>query len=180
MRFIRSDRGAALVEFAFIFSLMLMIAIGTFEWGMGFRDRLSVSQSVREGARVGAAMGDRSDADCATIEASAGSLAAIGDNAVKELWIYQSDVNGTVSGFRQIYRPAAGTDDPLTLTCSGGWYPIEQTWPESTRDNAGPVRDWIGVKVVLDHEWKTGFLWWQGTVQWEEKVVMHLEPRVVS
>jgi len=180
MRSIRSERGAALVEFAFIFSLVLMIAIGTFEWGMGFRDRLSVSQSVREGARVGAALGDRSGADCGIIEASAGALAAIGDNDVKELWIYESDVDGTVSGFRQIYRPAAGTDDPLTLKCSGGWYPIQLTWPESSRDNAGPVRDWLGVKVVLDHEWKTGFLWWQGTVQWEEKVVMHLEPKVIS
>jgi len=169
-----------LVEFTFIFSMVMMLAIGTFEWGMGFRDRLSVSQSVREGARVGAAVGDIAGGGCLILEAGAGALAAIGGNEVREVWIYEFDVNGLVGGFRQIYRPAAGTDDPLNLRCSGGWYPIQQTWPESSRDNTGPVRDWIGVKVVLDHEWKTGFLWWQGTVRWEEKVVMHLEPKVIS
>ena len=179
-RFKTDDRGTTLVEFAFIFMLMLMIAIGSFEWGMGFRDRLSVSQSVREAARVGAAIGDDSGADCRILEAGAGALAAIGGNEVKEVWIYESDVSGTVGGNRQRYRPAAPTDNPLTLTCSGGWYPIQQTWPEASRDNNGPVRDWIGVRVILDHAWKTDFLWWSGTVQWEEDVVFHLEPEIVS
>lgn len=180
MRFMRSDKGTALVEFAFVVMMMLMVSIGAFEWGIGFRDRLSVSQSVREGARVGAAMGDRSDADCAILEAGAGSLAAIGGNDVKELWIYESNVSGTVGSSRQIYRPAAATDDPATLQCSGGWYPIQTTWSPASRDAQGPVRDWLGVRVVLDHEWKTDFLWWQGTVEWQESVVMHLEPAIVS
>ncbi len=180
MRGLRSERGTALVEFALIFTMMLTLAIGAFEWGMGFRDRLSVSQSVREAARVGAAIGDDTGADCRILEAGAGSLAAIGGNDVKELWIYKSDVTGTVGANRQIYRPAAATDNPLTLKCSGGWYPIQQTWAEWSRDNNGPVRDWLGVRVVLDHEWKTDFLWWQGTVQWQEESIFHLEPEVVS
>lgn len=176
----RDDRGTTLVEFAFIFMMMLMISIGAFEWGMGFRDGLSVSQAVREAARVGAAFGDRPDADCAILEAGAGALAAIGGNDVKELWIYQSDVNGTVGANRQIYRPALPTDDPAVLECSGGWYPIQQTWSPTSRDNAGPTRDWLGLRVVLDHEWITGFLWWNGTVEWQESAVMHLEPAVVN
>ena len=159
---------------------MKMIAIGAFEWGMGFRDRLSVSQSVREAGRVGAAIGDGTGADCRILEAGAGALAAIGGNDVKEVWIYESDVNGTVGSFQQRYRPAAATDDPATLVCSGGWYPIQQTWPASARDNNGPVRDWLGVQVILDHEWKTDFLWWQGTVEWREDVVFHLEPEVIA
>lgn len=176
----RSERGTALVEFAMVLTMMLTLSIGAFEWGMGFRDRLSVSQSVREAARVGAAVGDRTDADCRILEAGAGALAAVAGNSVKELWIYESDDSGTVSGSRQIYRPSQPTDDPATLRCSGGWYPIQTTWDPSTRDNNGPVRDWLGVQVVLDHAWKTGFAWWNGTVQWEERVVMHLEPEIIS
>ncbi|MEE8374884.1 MAG: TadE/TadG family type IV pilus assembly protein [Acidimicrobiia bacterium] len=59
----RSERGTTLVEFSFVFMLMMMLAIGSFEWGMGFRDRLAVAQSVREGARVGAALRDHSLSD---------------------------------------------------------------------------------------------------------------------
>jgi hypothetical protein len=176
----KSDKGTTLVEFSIIFMLMMMVSIGAFEWGMGFRDRLSVSQSVREGARVGAAVGDSTGADCRILEAGAGSLAAVGGKQVKEVWIYQSDELGVVGGAKQRYRPAVGTDDPLTLTCSGGWYPIQTSWAASSRDNSGPTRDWLGVRVVLDHEWKTDFLWWNGTVEWQESAVFHLEPRVVS
>lgn len=176
----RSDRGTALIEFAVILPLMVMLAIGAFEWGVGFRDQISVSQSVREAARVGGAVGDRSDADCAILEAGAGALSAIGGHQVKEMWIYKSNVDGDVGANRQIFRPAQPTDNPASLKCSGGWYPIEQTWAPTTRDNSGPIRDWLGVRVVLDHEWKTDFLWWSGSTQWQESTVVHLEPEIVS
>lgn len=176
----RNDRGVAVVEFAFIFMMVLMLAIGAFEWGMGFLDRLSVSQSVREATRVAAAVGDRTDADCAIIEAGSGALSAIGGNSVKEIWIYESDVSGTVGSNKQRYRPKVDTDDPLSLHCGAGWYRIQNSWPSGSRDNSGTVRDWIGVRVILDHEWKTDFLWWSGTVEWQESTVFHLEPKIIS
>lgn len=176
----RSEKGATLVEFALIILFMLTLAIGAFEWGMGFRDGLSVSQAVREAARVGAASADNSEADCAILEAGAGALSAIGGNQVKEIWIYESDETGVVMANKQRYRPAVSGDDPLLLACGDGWYEMETTWPPADRDASGPSRDWIGVRVVLDHEWRTNFLWWQGTVEWQESSVFHLEPKVVS
>ena len=181
----RRDEGSTLVEFALIFTMVMVLAIGAFEWGMGFRDRLTVSQSVREAARVGAAMGDyyidsNNNADCAIIEAGAGALSAIGGKQVKELWIYKSDVTGTTTGVKQRYRPAVAGDNPLLLACGAGWYKIEDSWSPSVRDSRGTSRDWLGVRVILDHTWKTNFLWWNGTVQWQESVVFHLEPQVVN
>ncbi len=176
----RGERGTALVEFTFIFMFMMMLVIGSFEWGMGFRDRLSVSQAVREAARVGAAIADDINADCAILEAGAGALSAIGGNDVKEIWIYESDETGVTTGMKQRYRPSVAGDDPLLLACSAGWYKIETNWPSSSRDHSGPTRDWLGVRVILDHEWKTNFLWWSGTVEWQESVVFHLEPEIVS
>jgi hypothetical protein len=80
---------------------------------------------------------------------------------------------------RQIYRPAAATEPGLT--CTGGkWFLVANGWPSSSRENLGSNRDWIGIKVIVDHEWKTGFLWWDGTVEWEEDAVFHLEPGIVS
>jgi hypothetical protein len=176
----KSERGTTLVEFSLIFMMMMMLAIGSFEWGMGFHDRLAVSQSVREAARVGSAFGDHPLSDCAMLEAGAGALSSIGGNDVKEIWIYESDDTGTVGSNKQRYRPAVGGDNPLLLACNDGWYKIEENWVPSARDNTGPVRDWIGVRVVLDHTWKTNFLWWNGTVEWQESSVFHFEPKVIS
>ena len=181
----REERGTALVEFAFVLMFMMMLAIGAYEWGFGFLDRLTVSQSVRESGRVGAAMGDYyidSDinADCAIIEAGAGALSAIGGKEVKELWIYEPDVTGITTGLKQRYRPSVVGDNPLLLACGAGWYKIEDNWGPAARDNEGVDRDWLGVRVILDHTWKTNFLWWNGTVEWQESVVFHLEPKVVS
>jgi hypothetical protein len=147
--------------------------------GTGFSDRISMTAAVREGGRVGSAAGDNPDADCRIIEASAGALNGVSGNSVKQPWIYESDVDGTVGISRQIYRPAAATEPGLT--CTGGkWFLVANGWPSSSRENLGSNRDWIGIKVIVDHEWKTGFLWWDGTVEWEEDAVFHLEPGIVS
>lgn len=175
-----NERGSVILEFALMLMFTLMLAIGAFEWGMGFRDQLAVSQSVREAARVGAALGDDANADCAILEAGAGALSAIGGKTVKEVWIYESDEKGTVGTNRQRYRPAVAGDSPKLLACGAGWYRVETNWTPSVRDANGETRDWIGVRVVLDHEWKTGFLWWNGTVEWREGSIFHLEPEVVS
>ena len=64
MKNLRDEHGVAAVETALILSLLLMLALGSVEWGLGLRDWLSVTAATREGARVGAAAGDESGADC--------------------------------------------------------------------------------------------------------------------
>ncbi|HKZ25527.1 MAG TPA: TadE family protein [Acidimicrobiia bacterium] len=173
------DRGTAAIEFAFAIMVLLLLAIGAYEWGTGFSDRISMSSAVREGGRVGSAAGDNPDADCRIIEASAGALNGVSGNSVKQLWVYESDSGGTVGLNRQIYRPAQAAEPGLT--CTGGrWFLVANGWPYSVRENLSANRDWLGVKVIVDHEWRTGFLWWNGTVEWEEDAVFHLEPGVVS
>lgn len=169
-----NEKGASTVEFAFIFGFLMLIALGAFEYGMAFREWQSVTSASREGARVGAAAGDHSQADCRILEAAAGALHGVSGSEVKELWIFQTDPSGTV-GNRQIYRPSQPTDDPATLECTT-WFPIQMTWDPSSRDNTGETRDWLGVRVVFDHSWQTGFLWFDGTVTWSEDSIMRLDP----
>ena len=178
------DRGTAAIELALVLLIILLLAIGTFEWGTGFADRINLASSVREGARVGAAAGDyyvnfNDNADCSIIEASAGALNELTGNTVRQLYIYESDVNGTFdSTMAQIYRPQQPGD--VGLVCGGAWYPIQQSWPPGSRVTTGAARDWLGVRVQVDHAWKTGFLWWNGTVTWNEDAIVHLEPKVVN
>jgi hypothetical protein len=178
----RHDRGTAAIEMALAFVVILMIAIGAYEFGTGFIDRNAMANAAREGARAGAAAGDYDnggidDADCVIIEAAAGALTGIAGNDVRELWIYESDDNGTVGvggNIQRFRRPFAS--EPPGLTCAGGgdWVQVSNTFPPSERPLGS--KKWLGVKLVVDHTWKTNFLFWSGTTTWEEDVVMRLEP----
>ena len=113
-RFHDSERGAALVEMAAVIGLLMLIAIGAFEWGMAFRDSISVSTAAREGARVASSAGQDPDADCFIIEAAAGALQAISGNKVVELWIYESSTGGTVGSAISRPRSSANTRNRST------------------------------------------------------------------
>jgi len=171
----KSERGTAVVEFSLVFMFLLTIALGGFEFGMAFRDSLAVSSATREAARIGGAVGPRVNADCTILEAAAGALQSIAGNQVAELWIYKSDTLGTVTLTRNVYRPSQPTDAPGSLVCVN-WFPISISWSVASRDNVGTTRDWLGVKIKYDHDWQTGFLWWNGSSRWVEDAVMHLEP----
>ena len=67
--------------------------------------------------------------------------------------------------------------NPASLVC-GTWLPIANSWPPTSRDNDGTSRDWLGVEILYNHDWKTGFLWWTGSASWAENPVMHLEPAI--
>ena len=169
------------IETSLIIGLVVLIAIGAAEWGLGLKDWLSITAGTREGARVGAAAGDTSGADCVILEASAGAVRDI-NGEVLEVWIYESDISGPV-GARQRYRPFVSGDDAAFLKC-GTWFIMENSWPENLRDNDGATRDWLGVRVVFDHDWVTGFAWFSGSVCdrgtsgncWSGDTVMHIEP----
>lgn len=56
MRTVRKQRedGAALVEFAFVAPLLILLILGTVEFSWGFAQNLSVRHAAREGARIAA------------------------------------------------------------------------------------------------------------------------------
>jgi hypothetical protein len=155
-----------------------MLALGAFEYGMAFREWATVSAATREGGRVASIVTDSpGDPDCLVLEATAGSLQSIPASAISEVWIYKSDTAGNVLAANR-YRPKADTD-PVSLTCGGAdWFAIATPWPPAVRDNDGDTRDWIGVRVIFEHVWQTGFLWFNGSVTWSEDAVLHLEPAI--
>jgi len=174
---LRDTRGAAAVETAFLVALVLVpLVIGAVEFGFALRDWMSVSSATREGARVGSAAGDHLDADCTILEATAGSLSAVENDQVQQVWIYESDSIGSV-GARQIYRPALPTDAPGSLYC-GTWFPVNTGWASLGRDNEGEDRDWLGVRVEFDHDWVTNLPWFSGSASWRDDAVMRLEPDI--
>ena len=174
------DRGTAAIELALAFFVILLIALGAYEFGSAFADRTAMANAAREGARAGSAAGDYDagggdNADCVVIEAAAGALQGMDGNEVKELWIYESDPNGTVglNGNIQRYKPDEG--EGVDLTCSGAdWHRLVNAYPPSERGLG--TNQWFGVKLLVEPSWRTNFLFFNGTVDWDEDAVMRLEP----
>lgn len=173
----REEGGSALVETAIVLSLLMVLSIGAFEWGMAFRDWLSVSSATREGARVAASAGTIGSADCAILEATAGSLLSIDGSRIRFVDIYLADTTGAPTSQRQTYKPFdAATDDPSNLRCNN-WFAVNDTaYPPSARDNIGAERDWVGVRLEFTHTWKTGLFWWSGGVTWSDRTIILMEP----
>jgi hypothetical protein len=173
----RDDQGSALVETALILSLLLMIALGAFEYGMAFQSWFGVSAASREGARVGASVGPTVDADCRILESVAAALQSTSGNEVRTVTIFEHDPSTGLDGAFNAYRPFdASTDNPANLRCTSWFIMAGSSWAETGRDNEGADRDWLGVKVEFRHTWITGFLWWSGTVDWNNRSIMRMEP----
>ena len=70
------ERGQSLAEFALVVPIFLMLIFAIVDFGMGFHSYITVTNSVREGARVGAI-----GADAATIETRVRDTAGTLDQA---------------------------------------------------------------------------------------------------
>lgn len=179
------ERGATLVEFAFIFTFLLMLAIGAFEYGMALRDWQSVTIATREGARVAASAANYNAADCAILEATAGALQSFSVGRIDFVTIYKADDPGTNTDgdlfpgdgpLAAVYKPAGSGDTPVPQCPFWAPHSPADDWEPDDRVNIFGEPYWIGVRLEYSHPWQTNFLWWNGTVQWTDDSVFRIEP----
>ena len=64
------ERGAALVEFALVLSVLVLILFGIIEFGRAYNTKISLTHASREGVRVLAVTGDAEEAVAATRHAT--------------------------------------------------------------------------------------------------------------
>lgn len=72
-----SDSGAAAVEFALVFPILILILIGIIEYGSVFNAQLMLTSAAREGARTMAVTGSVAQARTAVIDAAIGLTPAL-------------------------------------------------------------------------------------------------------
>lgn len=177
-----NDRGSTLVEFSLVFGLLLTLALGAFEYGMVFRDYLSVTIASREGGRVAASAANFGQADCVILEATAGALQSLNSGEIEEVHIYKSDTTGSYPGasssFTRRYSPFVAGDPALVACASTQWNAehLGSNWEPNDRVNTAGSADWIGVRVSFQHTWITNFLWWNGTVNFADDAIFRMEP----
>jgi hypothetical protein len=158
-----------------VIPVLVLIVFGIVEYGLLFRDWLTVSNATREGVRVGAALGDDVNADCEIIEAVAAGLVGTDIGGVQDVRIYEADSAGNpIGAHTEIWTHTGG--DP---TICGNWSFIGD-WPASARDvtvTDGEQLDIIGVRITYDHDWITNFGPFAGTAKIEESTISRLEPQ---
>lgn len=177
----RDDEGAVLVEAAFIMPVILLIVFGILEFGLAFKNSLTVTSSTRSGARVAAAMPRTTNYQQNTAAAVRGSmLNALTSGEVEYLSIYKAD---PVTG-----EPSDGSDfetctecyryswDPTASAGVGNWAYEGGTWPPLSQSACGDDghTDYVGVYVRSRHTYLTGFF--GNGLDLTAHTVMRLEP----
>lgn len=169
------ERGVALVEFALILPILLTLIVGIAEFGLAFKDFLSVSNAAREGARVAASAGNEATADCSVRVHIAESFTALTLSQLDRLEIFQSNSSGDpIPGKINTYTYIGG--DPAN--CSTSWTE-SVLWDPVTRNTiTGPSTqlDIIGIRLIYDHEWITNLGPFGGTWQFDQTTITRLEP----
>jgi TadE-like protein len=181
------ERGQSMIEMAMILPVLLLITLGTLEFGFAFDHHLTVEYASREGARTGASLsnGGGDTAVCATIDAqivaavervltSPGSDVTLAE--IPEIRIYKAGADGQELGpvNRWTYSPNAG---PLVdgeridyVEAQVGWAPCSRI--------SDPNPDSVGVSLIYTYRLQTPFANLIGfsTIEMHDRTVMPLGP----
>ena len=173
----RGERGAALIETAIVFPLLLIMVGGIIEFGVGFQESAAISSAARSGVRAASAMPKNQTFAIAAADAATAQLSGLSATAPVAVWVF---------------RVAPGTSGPVgrlgsCTDCQGfGWnaaaqrfdtsvqLPGSSPWSVISQNACAGVGDQVGVAVVLDHDYLFGIF---GSVKTLTKTsVMRLEP----
>lgn len=189
-----NERGATLVEAAISYSLLFLTLFAVVEFGLAFKDWLSVGHAAREGARAGATFGQAPNTDILLLREVEDTLGLTGLPVGTDVTVFRAnnpDINESTT-YTFGTSPDCGTDpgwsgtpDPLPGCCN--WDPcpepgrptyVEPNWAPSDRDVEAPGTDRIGVTIEFQHEWITGLF--MDTTDFTTTTDFQLEPELFS
>ena len=95
---LRQERGQSVAEFALVLPLMMLVLLGIVQFGMVFKQYITLTDAVREGARKAAVARHRTDRDSyargavVTAGGDLGSGFTTGNVSVTSTWNHGEDV----------------------------------------------------------------------------------------
>ena len=190
------ERGAALVEMILLTPILVMLAIGILEYGLAWRDSITVSSTLRAGARVGSNAGHDRLADYNALLAVQAAVASIPNAQIQKIVIFRSNTaDGKVpdncktsttgiSGSCNVYTGAqlaslslanfgttgsGATADCATTALDARWCPLKR----ETRQAVGT--DYFGIWIQVSHPYVTRIFPGSGLTI-TDSTVMRIEP----
>src|SRR2546430_14102776 len=137
MLFGRSEKGQAIVEFAMLLPVLVLLLIGIIEFSLVWNSRNTVLFASRDGSMLAAEGGSLDGTDCVVLQRVGGDVVSPSAAVrIQQISIYWSDRNGDQIGSNQnVYTRTGSTSCtypdgttipvPYTLTTAG--------YPESAR-----------------------------------------------
>lgn len=182
----RDERGAALIEAAIIMPVLLLIVFGVFEFGLLFRDELTLAQSTRDGARAGSAYGNDYDADFKIMRTIENASTAVPPDLITRIVIFDpgpTEENGAptddckngiaVVDVCNVYTPNNWADTQR-FGCNDS-NDLDKFWcPADRRVQLGNV-GYIGVWIEFEHPFVTGFF--GNDITLTDQTIMRIEPK---
>ncbi len=187
------DRAAALTEFAFIAPVLALIVAGVLEFGLAWRDSMTVSNALRSGARVGSNAGRERAADYTILKSIEAAMAEIPTARIEKIIVYKADTtnsspttacqaltSGGVTGVCNVYT-ASDLDRPLSDFTGGTTCDTtapDRFWcPTSRQSQQALGADYLGVWMQVRYTYVTKIFPGSGlTIR--DRAIMRLEPRI--
>ena len=158
-RFKRED-GATLVEMAFVLPVLILLIFGSVEFGLAFKERLTVASAASSAGRTGATMGTKAEADIRILEAlEVGLYDQVDVGVIISVEIFNADPNTGINIGPSNFYLFDGTDPTCKwIPCpdpSHGAFAYGGTWTPDTRNTTlnpgGGGLDVLGVEVIYHH-----------------------------
>lgn len=192
----RDERGASALEFALTVPMLLMFLVGTVELGMFMKDYVSMSSSVRAGARTASAAADAGPGECTAAvplctpqkapmlaQAAANTMqtagTAMNTDDIQWVMIYKANTAGFPGTGTTV--PAACPSNCVKYVWDAGLNKFryaEGAWDSKTVNACVSQSDSVGVAMRADHNWMTGLMsgLMGGDKEMTERTVMKFEP----
>ena len=199
---LKGDDGSLLAELALVSPLLVVLLIGIFEFGMGWREVTNNSSATRSAARSITNVGSGRSADWAGLTAFATNMGRSKHITINRVVVYKttsangdptdptcltiippaagSGVNGAcniysgtqIKTLGAAYLTNFGTSD--TACATGAW---DHYWcPLNRKSNQGDPPDYVGVYANFTYKSWTGLM--PSSVTMTERLVMRIEPKV--
>lgn len=160
MKRIKNEDGATLVEMAFVLPVLILLIFGSLEFGLAFKERLTISSAANSAGRTGATMGNRGEADIRILEAiEVGLYEQVDPGVIVQVDLFRADpVTGAKTSDVNSYN-YDGSDplckwspcpDPAIpgYSYGGSWIPANR---DTTLDPGGGGLDVLGVEITYHH-----------------------------
>lgn len=176
----KKERGASLVEAAFVTPVFVLLIFGVIEFGFLFRNYLAVNNAALAGARAASVAGDDEDADFLIVRTVAHGVEAMGLENLDFIVVYKATGPNSTVPPACLFGPSTALECNrftqreffLDLESAPGvktdwacasnaqdrfWCPLSRNAqiPDTAAD---PPIDYVGVFVQGNHQYLTGFL----------------------
>lgn len=168
-------RGQALVEFALMLSIILLLVAAATDEASLLNDHLSIVYATRQGARTASVLGTQATSDCAAVGAIHAALTTEAGISITRIVIYKAGADGrpVSSTLEDIYQgnsQCTSSNGVATISPSA----IQTGWLPANRSTTPFYEDSVGIELDFSYTFQFQLLG-SGTVQGTDYAVMPLE-----